>query len=161
MAYFERFVHSLSRLCDRIAQCAVVAMMLIISANIVLRLFWRPIYGTYDVVTLLGSIVVAFALGYCAIQRAHIAVEIVMDFFPPRFQAIVGSITGILSVGLFGIITWQCGVYGADMWKRGEVTMSVYIPIHPFIFGVGFGCAVLCMVCIVDLVSALDRAVKR
>jgi TRAP-type C4-dicarboxylate transport system permease small subunit len=159
--YFDRVIHSISRVCDRIAQCAVVAMMLIIVANVVLRIFWRPIYGTYDVVMLLGSIAVAFALGYCAVRRGHIAVEIVMEWFPPRVQAIIDSITGILSVGIFAIVAWQCWVYGTDMWHRGEVTMSVYIPVHPFIYGVGFGCAVLCAVVLVDLIKAVRKAVSR
>ena len=161
MAYFDRGIHSLSRLCDRIAQCAVVAMMLIVVGNILFRIFWRPIYGTYDVVMLLGSILVAFALGYCAVRRGNIAVELVIALLPQRVQAIIDSITGILSVGIFAIIAWQSWVYGTDMWERGEVTMSVYIPVHPFIYGVGFGCAVLCIVVLVDLIKALDKAVRK
>jgi len=161
MAYFERVIHSLTRMCDRLAQCAVVAMMLIVVGNIVLRILWRPIYGTYDVVMILGSIAVAFALGYCAVQRGHIAVEIVMERFSQRVQAIVDSITGILGVGIFAIIAWQCWVYGTDMWRCGEVSMSVYIPLHPFIYGVGFGCALVCMVILVDLIKALDKAVSK
>ena len=161
MAYFDRFIHSLTRVCDRIAQCAVVAMMLIVVGNILLRIFWRPIYGTYDVVMVLGSIVVAFALGYCAVRRGHIAVEMVVARLPQRVQAIIDSITGILSLGIFAIIAWQCWVYGTDMWHRGEVSMSVYIPLHPFIYGVSFGCTLLCMVVLVDLIKALYKAVGK
>ena len=161
MAYFERFVHSLTRLCDRIAQFAAVAMMLIVVGNILLRIFWRPIYGTYDVVMLLGSILVAFALGYCAVQKGHIAVELVILLLPKRVQAMIDSITGILSLGLFAIIAWQCWVYGTDMWRQGEVTMSVYIPVHPFIYGVSFGCAVLSLVVLVNLLKAVDKAVRK
>jgi TRAP-type C4-dicarboxylate transport system permease small subunit len=161
MAYFERVIHSLTRVCNRLAQCAAVAMMLIVVANIVSRILWRPIYGTYDVVMILGSIVVAFALGNCAVQRGHIAVDIVMDRFPQRVQAIVDSITGILGVGIFAIVAWQCWVYGTDMRRCGEVSMSVYIPLHPFIYGVSFGCALLCMVILVDLIKALTKAVSK
>lgn len=161
MAYFERVIHSLSRVCDRIAQGAVVAMMVIVVGNIVLRIFWHPIYGTYDVVMVLGSIVVAFALGYCAVQRGHIAVEIVVARFPQRIRAIIDSITGILSVGIFAIIAWQCWVYGTDMRRLGEVSMSVYIPLHPFIYGVSFGCAVLCAVVLIDLIKALAKSVSK
>ena len=37
MAYFERLVYLLSRWCNRIAQGAVVAMMLMLGGNILLR----------------------------------------------------------------------------------------------------------------------------
>ena len=161
MAHFSKIIHSLSRVCDSIAQCAVVAMMIIVVSNILLRIIWRPLYGTYDVVMLLGSIAVSFALGYCAVRKGHIAVEIVMSLFPQRVQAIIDSLTGILSVGIFAIVAWRCWVYGTDMWHRGEVTMSVYIPLHPFIYGVSIGCAVLCLVILVDLIKALEKAVRK
>lgn len=164
MAYFDRVVHSLSQVCDRIAQGAVVAMMLLVVANIIWRAvpkIGRPIYGTYDLVMILGSIVVAFALGYCAVQGGHIAVEIVVARFPQRVQAIIDSITGILSVGIFAIISWQCWVYGTDMLHQGERSMSVYIPLHPFAYGVSFGCAVLCVVILIDLMNSLAKAVGK
>lgn len=161
VGYFERFVRSLSRVCDRVAQVAVVAMMLIVVGNILLRTFWRPIYGTYDVVTILGSIVVAFALGYCAVQRGHIVVELIVSLLPQRVQATIDSLTGFLSVGIFAIVAWQSWIYGTDMWNRGEVTMSVHIPVFPFIYGVSFGCAVLFMVVLVDLIKSLDKVVRK
>lgn len=133
-------------------------------ANIIWRVvpkIGHSIYGTYDVVMILGSIAVAFALGYCAVRGGHIAVEIVVQRFSERVQAIIGSITGILGVGIFAIVSWQSWVYGTDMWRMGERSMSVYIPLHPFAYGVSFGCAVLCVVVLVDLIKSLAKAVGR
>jgi TRAP-type C4-dicarboxylate transport system permease small subunit len=161
MTRFEAIIQSLSRVCDKIARGAVVAMMLIVVANISLRPIWRPIYGTYDVVMLLCSVVVAFALGHCAIQGGHVFVELFVQRLPPRAQAIINSITGILGFSLFAMIAWQCWVYGTDIWRSGEVSMSVRIPLYPFMYGVGFGCAVLSLVVLVDLIKSLTKVVGK
>ena len=135
--------------------------MLLVVGNIMLRIVWRPIFGTYDFVMFLGSVVVAFALAYCAIQGGHVAVDILVARFSQRTQAIIDSSTSILSIGIFAIIAWQCSVYGTDMWRTGEVSMSVHIPFYPFVYGVGFGCAVLGLVLLADLFKSLAKAVRK
>lgn len=164
MVYFDRVVHSLSKFCDRIAQGAVMAMMLLVVANIIWRVvpkIGRPIFGTYDVVGFIGATLVAFAIAYCAVQRGHISVELVVARFPQRVQGIIGSITGFLSLGIFAVITWQCVVLANDMRRVGEVSMSALLPFYPYIYGVAFGCALLCLVISVDLGKSLAKAVGK
>ena len=164
MVYFDRVVHSLSKFCDRIAQGAVMAMMLLVVANIIWRVvpkIGRPIFGTYDVVGFIGATLVAFAIAYCAVQGGHISVELVVARFPQRVQGIIGSITGFLSLGIFAVVTWQCVVLANDMWRVGEVSMSALLPFYPYIYGVGFGCALLCLVILVDLGKSLAKVVGK
>ena len=137
-----------------------MAMMLLVVGDIVLRVVWRPVPGTYDIVGFIGAIIVAFAIAYCAVQRGHIEVELVVARFPERVQGIIGSITGFLGLGIFALITWQCLVFGNDMWRLGEVSMSAHIPFYPFIYGIGFGSALLCLVILVNLGKSLAKAVK-
>lgn len=138
-----------------------MAMMLLTVGNILLRIAERPIFGTYDFVRFIGAILIAFAIAYCAVQRGHISVELVVARFPQRVQGIIGSITGFLSLGIFAVITWQCLVLANDMWRVGEVSMSALLPFYPYIYGVAFGCALLCLVILVDIGKSLAKAVKR
>jgi TRAP-type C4-dicarboxylate transport system permease small subunit len=161
MALFDRIVRLLSKFCDRIAQAAVVAMLLLIVGNILLRIVWKPILGTYDIAGFIGAILIAFALAYCALQGGHIQVELLVTLFPERAQAIIGSITGIFSLFIFSLVTWQCIVLANDMRRVGEVSMSAHISFYPYIYGVAFGCGLLCMVILVDLIKSLVMAVKR
>jgi TRAP-type C4-dicarboxylate transport system permease small subunit len=161
MALFDRVVRLLCKFCDRIAQAAVVAMLLLIVGNILLRIVWKPILGTYDIAGFIGAILIAFAIAYCAVQRGHIQVELLVALFPERAQAIIGSITGILSLFIFSLVTWQSIVLANDMRRVGEVSMSAHISFYPYIYGVAFGCALLCLVILVDLIKSLVMAVKR
>ncbi len=160
VASFELVVHAISRVSNRISQFAVTAMMIVVVGNILLRILWRPIYGTYDVVMLLMT-PIAFALGYCAVQRGHISVELIVTLLPNRVQAMIDSLTGVLSVGIFAIVAWQVWLFGTDMWNRGEVTLSVHIPVFPFIYGVSVGCAVLSLVVLVDFIKAVEKLVRK
>lgn len=138
-----------------------MAMMLMLSGNILLRFFGKPILGAYDWTGLIGTILIALALGYCGIQRGHVRVDFIVIRFPQRVQAVVDSITGILSLGLFALASWQSVVLGNEMWRKSEVSMTVQTPFHPFVYTIAFGCALLWMAIFIDTVKSLVKAVRR
>ena len=160
MDLLDRIVRLVSRFCDQIAQVGVFAMFLLVVGNIVLRLVWRPIFGTYDYVCFIAAIVVSFALANCAVQRGHTQVELLVSHLPQRAQGIIDSITGILSLGIFSLVTWQCIVLANEMRRAGEVTMTSLLPFHPYIYAMSFGCGLLCLVILVDLIKSIGKAVK-
>lgn len=153
-------IESFTKFCDRIAQVAVVVMMLLVVGNIIGRKIWKPIYGTFDFVGFLGAILVGFALAYCALKKGHIEVELVMARLPDRVQGMVGILTHTLSLGIFILITWQCIVLGNDMRRSGELSMTALVPSYPYIYAVAFGCALLCMVILMDIAKSLLKAVR-
>jgi TRAP-type C4-dicarboxylate transport system permease small subunit len=160
VAFFDRVVRLLSKFCDQIAQAGVFALFLLVFGNILLRKFWKPFFGAYDYVCFIAAIIVAFALANCAVQRGHTQVELVVTRFSRRVQGIIGSITGILSLGFFSLVTWRCIVLANDMWRKGELSMTALLPFHPYIYAVAFGCALLSLVILVDLIKSLVKAVK-
>lgn len=161
MFFGERIVHSLCKYCDWIARVGVVAMMLIAVGNIIMRAAGKPILGTYDFVSFIGAMLVAFAIAYCAVQKGHIEVELFVARLPERPREIITCITSFFSLGIFSVTTWQCVVLANDMWKHGELSMTALLPFYPYIYGVAFGFALLCLVILVDLIKSLVKAVKR
>jgi TRAP-type C4-dicarboxylate transport system permease small subunit len=161
VAFLDSVVRWVSRLCDKIAQAGLFAMLLLTTSNIVLRkVVGKPIYGAYDYVCFLSTIVVAFAIANCAVQRGHTQVELLVARFSRRAQGIVDSITGILSLGIFSLITWQSIVLANDMRRAGEVSMTSLEPFYPYIYAIAFGCALLCLVILVDIMKSAVKAVK-
>ena len=160
MGLFERIVRLLSKFCDHIAQAGVILMFLLLVSNILLRIVWKPIYGAYDYVCFAAVIIIAFAIPYCALQKGHIQLELLMERFPQRIQGIIGSITGILSLGIFSLLTWQCIVLANDMRRAGELSMTSLVPFYPYIYALAFGCTLLCFVILLDLIMSVVKAVK-
>lgn len=140
-----------------LACAAVVAMMLLSTADVVLRLFGKPIPGTYELVGFLGAIVVSFALAFTSIEKGHIAVELLVEKLPQRAQLAIETFCNLVGALLFGVIAWQAVIYAVDIKKSGEVSPTLQMPSYPFIFGIAVGCALLCLLLCTEFIKSLRR----
>src|SRR3989304_580786 len=57
---------------------ALLALTLLATMNVALRIFQAPEYGTYVIVSFLGAIITAGALGYTQKRKDHIVVDIAL-----------------------------------------------------------------------------------
>jgi TRAP-type C4-dicarboxylate transport system permease small subunit len=153
----ERFVNGLSTSADWVARAAATGMMALVCGNILLRLFGFPILGTFEIVSFLVAITVAFALPYCSLQKGHIAIELIVRKLPQRIQVVIGLIIEILSLGLFALFAWQVGALATKMYQAGEITDTLKLPIFPFIFGVSVGCLLVCPVLVINIVKSAKK----
>lgn len=140
-----------------IASVAVITMMLLSTADVVLRLFVKPIPGAYELVGFIGTIVVSFALGFTSLEKGHIAVELLYRKLPQRTQLAIETFTNTVSFLFFGLITYQAFIYALDMRKSGEVSPTLQLPIYPFIFGMSFGFGLLCLILIAESIKSMKR----
>ena len=138
-----------------IAGVAIIIMMLLSTADVVLRLFGKPIPGAYELTGLLGTIVVSFALGFTSLEKGHIAVELLFRKLPQRAQLAIETFTNVVSFLIFGLITYQTFIYALDIRKSGEVSPTLQMPIYPFIFGMALGFGLLCLILIADTIKSM------
>ena len=151
MRYFVQIIQSFSGLVCWVAGFALVGMMLLTSADVVGRYLGYPIKGTFDIVGLLGAVVVAFPLAYTQVLKRHIATEL-MAIYGSRFaQTIASIIVCLLGMGAYIMISWRCFVLGTKFWTVGRVSDTIEIPIYPFVYVVAFGCILNSLVLLVDL----------
>lgn len=155
MNLFFRLVHAITKFCDKIAQISVLLMLVLVVGNIIGRRIWKPIFGVYDYVSYIGVIIVSFSIAYCAQQKAHTQVELFMARFSKKTQNIIDFFTNLMSLGIFIIACWQLVVFGNDMRKAGELSMTSLTPFYPFIFATAIGCALLCLVIICDIIKSI------
>lgn len=132
-------------------------MMLLTTADIVLRAFRHPIPGAYEIVGLLGSLAVSFSLAYTSIEKGHIAVEFLVNRLAAPTQSLISAANALVATLLFAVITWQSLLYGTDFLLRGEVSMTIQMPIYPFVYGVAAGCGLLCPVLLVEFSGAIRK----
>jgi TRAP-type C4-dicarboxylate transport system permease small subunit len=160
MSAVERLIQKLSLWLDWVARGAMTAILLLSIANIVSAAVWAPIFGTYELVGFLTVVTLSCALAYCTISGGHVAVDILVNRFSPRTQAIFDIITAILSLGVFITLGWQTAVYATNMWQKGELSGTLMWPFYPLVYCISFGCFVTCLVLLVNLGKAVAKAVK-
>jgi TRAP-type C4-dicarboxylate transport system permease small subunit len=151
----KRFLDSLSRYFDAVSQLGLLTMVLLCCANIVARASGSPIIATFDLLGLVSTIVVSFALANCAVKRGNLEIELLVARLPRSIQRIIGIFTNFLSLGLFTLISWRLMAMAFMMYETKEVSMTVQIPFAPFAFGVAIGFILLALVILSDLVKLL------
>lgn len=158
MVVLDKVTQALTQALIWLAGGVLVAMILLTCTNIVLRLVWIPIRGTYELMGYGGGIVTAFALGYTQLKRAHVAVDILVLRFSKRTQNILQGMNDLVFMVFFAVVSWQIAKYAGTLRKTGEVTETLQIIYYPFTYGVALGCAVLSLVFLADF---LKRALPR
>lgn len=154
---FRHVIFKGAQALDWLSAAAIVGMMALTCADVTMRLFRRPITGTYEVVTFLGALAVAFALAHTSVEKGHVAVDLLVRLLPKRIQGVVAVIITLLSLALFALITWQTVRYGLSSQRAGEVSLTLQFPLYPIIYGVAFGTGAVCLTCLADLVDALEK----
>ncbi len=146
---------------NTLAGTAVVAMMLLTCADVILRLFRHPVPGTYEIVGFLGTVVISFSLAYTSLEKGHIAVELLVEKLPPRFRSGVESVTSLIGAALFALMALQSTIYATDLKQSGEVSVTLTMPIYPFIYGIAVGSGLLCLVLLVESLRSAARTVQE
>ena len=152
-----KFASLSSRVLNWVAGFSLVGMMFLTCTDIVMRLFRRPIPGTYEIVGFLGAMVAGFALAQTTIERGHVAVQVVVTRFSPRGQEIIYLITHLLSILLFALLAWECVRYGNDFRASGEVSLTLRLPFYPVVYGIALSAIVVCLVLFVDILQVLTK----
>jgi len=160
MMRLEKQTDNLSTAFNWVAGVSILVMMILTCADVVLRFFRHPIPGTYEIVGLMGTVGVSFALAYTTVQQGHIAVEFLVRKMPEKVQEVLAAGVDLVSTLLFGIITWQSVVYALDLRRTGEVSLTVEIPVYPFVFGIALGCCLATVVLAIRCYREIKRSIQ-
>jgi TRAP-type C4-dicarboxylate transport system permease small subunit len=157
MIILDKIDSLLGRILLALSGAAVLALMLLATGNVVLRIFHAPFRGTYEIVSFLGAIGVAFALASTQRGKGHIVVDILSSSYSRRVRRLVDAFSAAISSIFFGIVAWQVFVWGARIMAGGEVSETLKVIYHPFIFGVAAGFGLLTLTCLLDIPRAFRK----
>lgn len=156
MSVLERISEFLNRVLAWMAGGFLAGIVLLTCANILLRIVWKPVMGTVELVGYSGAIVTGFALGYTHIKGGHIAVDLLVQRFSRRTRRILDVLNSAICTIFFSMAAWQIARYATTLWKTGEVTETLRIIYYPFTYGVALGCALLCLVCLTKFLRSVS-----
>jgi TRAP-type C4-dicarboxylate transport system permease small subunit len=139
---------------------AIAFTMLFTVADVILRSFGHPIFGSFDISQFIIVIALAASLMYTHVERGHVGVDLLVQRMSPRGQAIVDSITSLASLILFALVTWQMWLYAGELASKGEVSLTILIPKAPFIYAVSVCFGLFCLAILDDLIRFVGKAVK-
>jgi len=151
MKTIDSIVGSVSGVMFIIAGIALTLMVAITVADVILRVFKMPIVGTYEIVGLLGAIMVGFAIPQTSRAKGHVAMDFLEGKLPPAVDRALMVITRLIGIVLFIIIGWQLWLLGSDYFRIGEVTLTVHLPQYPVCYGMAICCFFECVVLLLEI----------
>ena len=154
-------INALGRIMNIAASTVLAAMMLLTVCDVFLRYaFDSPIIGTTELTELMMICVAFLGLGWCAVKRAHLQVDLIMARVSPRTQAIVDSITLFAGLCVSAFITWRCFVESVTSMQLGVTSSLIQVPDYPFYFILTLGFTALCVVMVTNMIENIAKAVK-
>lgn len=155
MKMFSSFVSTAVRWISRIGEVGLVAAMVVIVANIVLRLFWRPIPGSYELVGISGALLFSGGVAYCAFERGHIAVDLIMRKLSDQGQRVIAAFVGFISFIFAAVLGGNTLIYAARTFSSGDRLGHLAIPRYPFVYVVGIGLIIWSFVLLNQAIEAI------
>ncbi|NLT22294.1 MAG: TRAP transporter small permease [Syntrophorhabdus sp.] len=155
MRYLDTFNNFCNKVLLFLGGISVLALMLLATGNVVLRVFHLPFRGTYEIVSFLGAVVIAFALGYTQKRKDHIVVDILTEKFPEPLKNLIDKVAYLAITLFFGVVSWQLYVWGMKIWESSEVSETLKIVFHPYVFMVAVGFALLSFTAFIDFLKKL------
>lgn len=150
-------VGGLSKFLNMFAGIAITFIMFLTVIDVILRSFRRPIIGTYELVGFSGALVIGFAVPLTTFLKVHMFVDFFVLKFSKGIRNIVHIVTRLLGIGLFSLLGWNLIKLGMDLYRNGEVSLTLQLPFYPVAFGIGFCFFVQCLVLIVHILQVIGN----
>ena len=155
MIYLTKITSCLNSILTFLAGLILIVMVLLTCANIVFRMFWVPVSGTYELMGFAGAMLTAFALAYTQMKKGHIAVDVLVNVLPKKTQWVLAVINNAMCFIFFMLAGWQLAIKANTLRTTGEVTETLRIIYYPFTYAVALGCAVLALMLLTDFLRQL------
>ncbi|MBI5384914.1 MAG: TRAP transporter small permease [Verrucomicrobia bacterium] len=129
VGWYHRGLCALIHFLGWIAGAGLMAMVLVTTCDVVLRIFRSSFKGAYDIVCIAAALTVAASLPYTTAIKGHVAIEYFFHKLGRRGRLVVDTIMRVLVIALFCLLAWQSVKYGNSLKSSGTVSMTVQLPI--------------------------------
>lgn len=157
----EKGVRNIENILLFIGVGMLILMMFLGAGDVLGRyLLNHPIKGALEISQLMMAGVALLCWGYTQAIKGHINIEILLVRYPARTQSIINLISLILTIIIFGLITWQSTLIALETMNQNRMLENVPLPLFPFKLMVPIGASVLCLESIIQLIQLIIR-IKR
>lgn len=139
---------------------AIIAMIAVTSADVAMRMLGRSLAGAYDIVKIAGAIAIACALPYTTAVKGHVAIEFFFHKLRRRGRIVVDTLSRLLVIAFFLVISRQTFIYGNTLKRTGEVSLTLQIPIFWLAYVISGALAVTVLVKVHNLLHPGREMIK-
>jgi TRAP-type C4-dicarboxylate transport system permease small subunit len=155
----KRAINKLSLGLSRFSGIALVVLMVTMVADAVGRKLVGTLPGAYETAMALMVLVMFLPQGHVEMNRSHVAVDILTTHLPKKAQAVIGFLSALLGIAVFGLLTYLGWVQAWTSTLEQEMWPGfIEYPFWPFRWGVPLGAGVLTLELLNTSVQEFRRA---
>jgi TRAP-type C4-dicarboxylate transport system permease small subunit len=172
--FLEKLVRVIRAIVDPIARWmnfisvgVLVVMIFFVAVDVIGRYaFERPLQSSYEGVQLMMVLVFSFGISYTQRKKGHVAVDMLVNRFGRRSQAITDLFVNLLCLVFLSVLTWQTLVKAGADFRTGESSLGkigglFYVPIYPFYYMVSLTIGVLALTFLLEFLISVVRVFIR
>jgi TRAP-type C4-dicarboxylate transport system permease small subunit len=145
-------VYKVSDWMDNISVVALSFLMAITVADVIGRAVGKPFPGTFEIVGLLGAIVIGFALPLTTWKKSHVCLDFLVEKFPEGRRNVLLIFTRIMGILLFLLFGISLMMLSKETYLSGEVSLTMKLPTYLFMFATSICCFVESLLLCFDIV---------
>ena len=154
----SKFLKPVSKWTAAAGGVTMVAMMLVVTADVLLRYFFsKVLLGSVDVVGLMLIIVFFAAYAASEFDKEHIHVDVLLRKFSPGIQKILAANSYFLTIGITIVLSWRFFDYVGELLIGPHITPLLHIVEWPFSLLTGIFMSIFTLVLIVNFLKYLDE----
>ena len=163
----ERVASAPNKWLHRISMVVLLLLMLLTVADVVGRYLVGfipgvgPVQGCFELTEFMLAVIVLTAIGHTQMKREHISLDLVVEKFSRRVQAIIDSVTNFLSMTMFALVTWQTIKYARLLFESNDVSGVLRLPVYPFLVVAAISTFMFCMAMLSSFLHTLREALKH
>jgi TRAP-type C4-dicarboxylate transport system permease small subunit len=127
----------LSSWMEIVAGIALIGVMLLIGADIVGRIFGRPVPGTYEIVSLAGGLIISLALPATSRAKGHVSTDVLTAKLSEKSKLILAVATRLICIVTFLLAGCGMIMMGVRLKVSGEVTAVLALPFYYVAYAIG------------------------
>jgi len=136
---------------------AATCVMLLTVVDVLGRAVNHPVVGSYEMIALMGAILIGFSMPYTTTSGSHVFMEMLVNKLPGRVATGMNVFTRLLCIALFAVAGVNVFRFARELALAGEVSPTLKIPIYPFTYIFGICCFLQCLVFAFAIISYFEK----
>jgi TRAP-type C4-dicarboxylate transport system permease small subunit len=162
MKAFLGIIRRIANILNSLAEFFLVCMVFLTVADVIFRVIGAtPILGTYELVGVMGGLVIAFAVPKTSWERGHVFVDILIEGRSDTVKNIFYVITRIMGIVIMFLVGWNLIDKGWFLQKTGQVSPTLRMPYYPWVYAFGVCFFVESITLLTDIFRIFDSGEQK
>jgi TRAP-type C4-dicarboxylate transport system permease small subunit len=155
---FDKWLSRITKWLQFIGLIFLALLMFLTAADVFLRYFFnRPILGSLELTQAWMVISISFSIGYTAMLKEHVLVDLFVLRLTPWGREIASTITTFIAFIFYALVAWRSIFQIIISYNARTVSSAIHLPEWVFIIFIMIGFIILALITLLHTLQNIGR----